>query len=103
MKYLIDSHIAVWLLAAPNKIPARAMAALEDGRNSLWISVASLWEIKLKSAAGKLPLPNDFIQAIEAAEISILPITLAHIDRATGLPLHHKDPFRSHVVCANLG
>lgn len=93
MKYLVDSHVAIWLLAAPDKIPARAMAALEDPRNSLWISIASLWEIKLKAAAGKLPLPDEFISAVDAAGFSVLPITLAHIDKATGFPLHHKDPF----------
>jgi PIN domain nuclease of toxin-antitoxin system len=93
MRLLLDSHVVLWLLFQPDKVPPGTLSVLEDRRNELWISIASLWEMKLKSAAGKLPLPETFYPAMTEAGMAFLSISLAHIDKATRLPLHHKDPF----------
>lgn len=102
MKLLLDSHVVLWLLFSPEKVSARAMAALEDRGNRLWVSVASLWEVKLKAASGKLPLPDGFFQAIAVAGLDVLTIDLKHVDVATQLPLHHKDPFDRMLIAQAL-
>lgn len=102
MKLLLDFHVVLWLLFSPEKVPALAMAALEDRENRLWVSIASLWEVKLKAASGKLPLPDGFFQAIAVAGLDILAIGLKHVDVATKLPLHHKDPFDRMLIAQAL-
>jgi len=63
-------------------------------KESCSISVASLWEMQLKNAAGKLSLPPESLSAQLASEgFGILPITAAHIDRAREMGGLQGDPF----------
>lgn len=61
------------------------------------LSVATVWEFAVKVKTGKLILAQPFLPYINKAmtrlRIALLPITLAHLDVLTTLPLHHHDPF----------
>lgn len=58
------------------------------------MSAASIWEISIKSAMGKLSAnPAEVLAAIEPAGFSLLPITGEHAAKLAELPLLHKDPF----------
>ena len=70
-----------------------ALEAMEDGRNTLLLSSASVWEAAIKSAAGRLDLPESFAYAAEAAGMEELPICFEHAIRAAELPPLHRDPF----------
>lgn len=63
----------------------------------LWFSVASIWEINIKVALGKLPLPEPIDSYISSRIVQLkarsLGITALHALRAGALPLHHRDPF----------
>jgi PIN domain nuclease of toxin-antitoxin system len=63
----------------------------------LLLSVASLWEIAIKTSLGKLTLPDTFDkfipQQIALNDVEILPINLAHLNVVATLPFHHGDPF----------
>ena len=49
----------LWLGAAPDKIPTRVMEVMEDASNTLLFSVASVWELAIKSESGKLRITLD--------------------------------------------
>lgn len=74
------------------------MEAMEDGRNTLLLSAASVWEATIKAAAGKLDLPESLAYAAEAAGMEELPICFEHAIRAAELPPLHRDPFDRMLV-----
>lgn len=97
MKLLLDSHALIWSGDDPAKVPATAMAAMQDPANELLVSVVSVWEMAIKFTKGNLPLSMPYRRwmdkAIADLELSIIPITLDHAERLVGLPFHHRDPF----------
>ena len=97
MRILLDTHIFIWWHDEPQRLCARALALCADPANTLVLSVASAWEMQIKSQAGKLILsaPLDQIIADEQQTngLEILPIALEHVLALQTLPPHHKDPF----------
>ena len=98
MNLLVDSHVAIWWLEDPARLSPAARAAIADGRNRVWLSVASVWEIGLKAARNKLRLPAGYVDILLADGFGILEIRLAHAQRAPALPSHHADPFDRMLV-----
>jgi PIN domain nuclease of toxin-antitoxin system len=98
VRLLLDTHALLWALGEPSRLERSARAAVEDGGNDVWVSAASIWEISIKRALGKLTLTAELEDAIAAAAFTPLPIALAHADRAGALPLHHRDPFDRMLV-----
>jgi PIN domain nuclease of toxin-antitoxin system len=97
LKLLLDTHAFLWLKTDPARFSAATIALLEDQANSLHLSSASAWEIAIKHALGKLPLPvppaRYVSRGMSQSGISELPTTIAHALRAGALPPHHGDPF----------
>lgn len=97
MRVLLDSHTLIWAGDDPAKVPAPAMGVMQDPANDLFISAATIWEMAIKVAIGKLPLSLPYRQwldkAVDDQGLSILPITLDHTERQISLPFHHRDPF----------
>lgn len=97
MRILIDTHIFIWLSDSSQLLSASAKNYLADPNNTKIISVASLWEMQIKLAIGKLPLrlplPELVREQQEQNGFEILPITLNHVLELENLPMHHKDPF----------
>jgi PIN domain nuclease of toxin-antitoxin system len=58
MNLLLDTHILIWLIDGSEKLNQTARYAIEDENNSLYLSIASLWEITIKTSLGKLELGN---------------------------------------------
>ncbi len=63
-----------------------------------YVSAASIWEIAIKQAAGKLRAPENLLETIAAARFGALEITWAHASLAGALPPHHSDPFDRMIV-----
>ncbi len=97
MKLLLDTHALIWFLEDDPKLSAVAREQIEDATNERWVSMATGWEMAIKSQLGKLDLPKPFEvlfpSALEAHGFSILPIRAEHLHRYHTLPLHHRDPF----------
>jgi PIN domain nuclease of toxin-antitoxin system len=75
-------------------LPALARDAIADSGNEAFVSAASIWEIAIKRALGRLDFPAEGIAAIlEQADFTPLPIIVAHAERAGALPPLHHDPF----------
>jgi PIN domain nuclease of toxin-antitoxin system len=107
-RILLDTHVWLWLNGAPEQIAPAARDALAAMDTEIFLSAASVWEIAVKFAAGRLtlPLPPDrFVPSrMEANGILPLPIGQEHALRAAALPLHHRDPFdRMLVAQAQVG
>jgi PIN domain nuclease of toxin-antitoxin system len=83
--------------SAPERLRGAVRAQVTDPANELFVSSASVWEIAIKYAAGKLRLdqpPSEYVPSRMARTLAeALPISHAHAFRAGGLPPHHKDPF----------
>jgi PIN domain nuclease of toxin-antitoxin system len=97
VKLLLDTQCFLWWFAQPERLNEEAIAQIADETNELWFSVASIWEMGIKVAIGKLPLPEPIDTYISSRMIQLdvrsLEITAPHALRAAALPLHHRDPF----------
>jgi len=97
VKILLDTHVWLWWLTEPERLPSKIREALENSANQLCFSVASSWEIAIKYAAGKLPLPEepvDFVpKRLMRDGVETLAIEHRHTLQVSRLPLHHHDPF----------
>jgi PIN domain nuclease of toxin-antitoxin system len=93
VKLLVDSNAFIWAYVQPTELSAAARRAISDPANDRFISIAALWEIAIKSSAGKLSMPADPAQAMSDLAMTMLPISLAHVQRIPSLPFHHRDPF----------
>ncbi len=97
MKLLLDTQCWLWWFAQPERLNEEAITHIVDENNELWLSIASIWEIGIKVAIGKLPLPDPLDSYISSrmAQLGMrsLEITASHALQAAALPLHHRDPF----------
>ncbi len=97
MKYLLDTSVFLWALAAPGKLNRRARDLLSNEREGLFLSAASSWEISLKFGLGKLELPEAPTKCVPKWMLNwgIRPLEISHLHAlAVGeLPQHHQDPF----------
>lgn len=106
MRVLIDTNIFLWFIAGSDRLSDSARRTIADIENELLLSVASLWEIAIKSSLGKLELLRPFDQLIpeqlEINDIDVLPIELSHLSRIINLPLHHRDPFDRLIIAQSI-
>jgi PIN domain nuclease of toxin-antitoxin system len=101
VRVLLDTHLLLWALAQPAKLTAAARKQIEAA--DVYASAASIWEISIKSALGKLEAdPAAVMAGLEPAGFSVLPITGEHAARVTKLPALHKDPFDRMLVAQAL-
>ena len=97
MKLLLDTHVFLWFIMGSPLLSGENRALIEDEKNRKFISVASLWEIAIKSSMGKLGLSAPFDQLIPQQlslnGFELLQIEISHLAAVTTLPFHHRDPF----------
>jgi len=97
MRILLDTVVLLWSVAEEQNLNSRAAELILAKGSALYLSAASVWEIAIKYALGKLPLhvePEEFIpEAVAGLGIETLDITAAHAVAAGKLPKHHEDPF----------
>lgn len=98
MILLLDAHAVLWWLADDPTLHPAARSAIADPANDILVSSASIWEIAIKRAMGKLEAPTGVTAAIDEAGFSVLPITGDDAERAGSLPAHHRDPFDRMLV-----
>ncbi len=97
MRLLLDTQCWLWWFSQPERLNQAAIEQIADEANEVWFSVASVWEMGIKVALGKLPLPEpiDSYVATRMAQLGArsLDIKASHALQVTKLPLHHSDPF----------
>ena len=97
MRLLLDSHAFLWFLTKDAKLSGRADQAIVDATD-VFLSHAAVWEMTIKRSIGRLKLADAPEDMADASGMSLLPITLRHIQRVGGLPRHHSDPFDRMLV-----
>ena len=102
MKLLLDTHTFLWWITDDPQLSKKARELISDGHNILYWSAASSWEVSIKYALGRMPLPEAperFLPAeIGKNRLESLPIIDAHAFQAGQLPHHHRDPFDRMLV-----
>jgi PIN domain nuclease of toxin-antitoxin system len=96
VRLLVDTHVLLWAIAEPERIPASIRDRLESSDNEVFFSAASIWEVAIKQQIGRLNLPvtpEDLAEAAVRMGFEELPVTAAHAAGVSRLPLHHRDPF----------
>ena len=96
MKFLLDTHLLLWLAATPQKLSKKARGVIEDPQHELFFSAASIWEVAIKQTLGR----KDFIADAHLLRRGLLdngyhelPILSDHAVAVNSLPDIHKDPF----------
>ena len=97
MRLLLDTHAFIWWSSEPEKLSRITLAAFEDSKNELILSIASIWEMQIKVQLGKLDITDPLRDLIaihqQVKDLQILPIFLNHVLALENLPGHHRDPF----------
>ena len=97
MRLLLDSNVLLLSIFDTKRLTQRTLELLSDSRNDFFVSGASIWELAIKVAKGRLDMPGSSIQylldQIEKAGLTVVPIEDSHILRTETLPQHHAHPF----------
>lgn len=97
MRALLDAHAFLWWITDDSRLSLHAREIIADGRNDLFFSAASGWEIAIKANLGKVEVPDGLerflTEQLFCNAIQVLPIYLSHALHVYTLPQHHRDPF----------
>ena len=105
MNLLLDTHVALWAITDSPRLSERARSLVADPANTVWVSVASLWEIAIKQSLGRGDMPITAEQGkawFEQSGYRLLPIEAPHVLTAAQLPARHNDPFDRLLVAQAL-
>ena len=97
-RLILDTHVLVWVYEAGPRLGTAAREVITNPGNQVFVSAASIWEIAIKQAAGKLGGPESLGAYVERFGFTGLPITLQHAERAGRRRLLHRDPFDRMLV-----
>jgi len=101
--HLLDTSTLLWALGAPERLSAGARRRIESGENV--VSVASYWEVVIKTQKGLLKiadLASWWRQATELVSARVLPIRASHVGTLASLPMLHKDPFDRILIAQSI-
>ena len=93
MRLLLDSHVLLWWTSSPSRIAAPTKSAIDSSDNDVFVSVATAWELAIKSGLGRLRMPSGLEEKMDERGLQKLGISFAHAALAGRLPRHHGDPF----------
>ncbi|WP_342083346.1 type II toxin-antitoxin system VapC family toxin [Dyadobacter sp. OTU695] len=109
MNYLIDTHTFIWFTEGNSLVGSKIRSLIENSDNHVYISVASLWEIAIKTSLRKLSMSMPYESVCDdlvRLRIELLPIKFEHTALVNRLPFYHRDPFDrmivAQAVCENL-
>jgi PIN domain nuclease of toxin-antitoxin system len=102
VRLLLDTHTFLWFIGGNPCLSGYARQLIEDTGNESVLSIASLWEMSIKTSIGKLRLNITFQEMvrdhINGNAMNLLPISPEHLDILRSLAFHHKDPFDRLII-----
>ncbi|MCL2665433.1 MAG: type II toxin-antitoxin system VapC family toxin [Defluviitaleaceae bacterium] len=105
MKYLIDTHVIIWLAINSSELPEGIKELIENPENDIFVCSASLWEMAIKMNLGKLNLilPLDkLLSDIKTSGFNVLQVDDKYLCNLLTLPIIHKDPFDRLIISTAL-
>lgn len=96
MRLLLDTHVLLWTLGAPERLGNTLSAAIKSPDNVVMFSAVSIWEIAIKSALRRnyfQVAPDEILAAAIESGFTELPVRSAAAVQVAKLPVHHRDPF----------
>lgn len=101
-RLLLDTHVVLWWLADAPAL-SNDIKTLIDEEVEVFVSAATIWEVAIKQAAGKIEAPADLPEQIRDGDLPTLTITADHAIEAGRLPMIHRDPFDRMLVAQARG
>lgn len=98
MRLLLDSHVLLWYAAPKSPLKSPAIDAIRDA-DEVWVSAATIWELAIKQASGKLKLERQLTEMSEGYGFQTLAVSPHHGEAILSLPRLHRDPF-DHLLLA---
>ncbi len=102
MRVLLDTQALVWALLNDARLGNAARVTITSAENDVLVSIASLWEIAIKTSLGKYSLNEPFATFMETrlpeSGFAFLPIEARHLVVVATLPFHHRDPFDRLII-----
>lgn len=106
MTCILDTHVFLWFITGDDKLSQPLRRVIEEPGAQVCLSMASAWELAIKSSLGKLTLSRPFEELIpheiDQNGFRLLPITLEHLCRVAVLPFHHRDPFDRVIIAQGI-
>jgi PIN domain nuclease of toxin-antitoxin system len=94
VRLLLDTHVLLWWLSDDRKLRKGAREIIAHPNNEVLVSAASVWEVAIKAALGRIQVELDDLEdAISNSGFHALPIGFQHAVRVGRLPGVHRDPF----------
>ena len=101
-RYLLDTHVLLWLLYDDARVPTEVVEALSRPLAKVYVSSISIVEIEIKRSIGKLLLDSSPLDFIDQMGFKSLDLTVKEARRLSELPLIHRDPFDRLLICQAL-
>lgn len=106
MRLLLDTHALLWLIDGNPRLRRQVVDAMQADGTANFVSIASFWEIGIKTGLGKLDLGEDplprLLARVDDDRLQRLAIDPSHCHAVSRLPLHHRDPFDRMLVAQAL-
>jgi len=106
IRLLVDTHVLLWLLLTPDRIPDRTRAQLADPAAAVFVSAASAWEVATKHRLGKLTgaesVVGGYPEHLDRLRATEIPVTSRHALTAGLLSWEHRDPFDRMIVSQSM-
>jgi PIN domain nuclease of toxin-antitoxin system len=105
MRILLDTHIILWAVTDSPKLPEAAREMIQNERNQIYFSSASIWEVAIKHSLAPEQLPvssRDLLRYVEQSGYEELPVSAEHAVAVEALLPVHKDPF-DRILVAQAG
>lgn len=99
LRFLLDTHVLLWLLAEPARVPRSVREMISGARAEAYFSLVSIWEVAIKHSLGRLQISASTVAAhLQADGFRGLDVKLEHLAVVESLPWLHRDPFDRMLV-----
>ncbi|HXV82296.1 MAG TPA: type II toxin-antitoxin system VapC family toxin [Candidatus Binatia bacterium] len=106
MKCLLDTCTFLWIITDARELSPAVREMFTNRANEMLLSAVSIWELSVKHALGKLPLPGMFdrfiVEQRERHGITALPLDEQAVLHLHKLPRLHRDPFDRMLICQTI-
>jgi PIN domain nuclease of toxin-antitoxin system len=102
MKVILDTHVFLWSLAAPERFDENRRQLIESRTNEVFVSAITMAELAIKDSIGKLCLDFDPVELAKKSGFELLPFLAEEALFLKDLPFHHRDPFDRMLIAQSI-